>query len=111
MRKLQAGRLNKRITIQIYNTTADGYGGFTMGAVNTEATIWANVKIKESDITDEFGEVTNKVMVEFIIRKNASQYFDNLTDVLVYENDKYRINKTHDLDDDNYTRIVGTKLD
>ena len=110
MKKKQAGKLNKRISLKTFSTTADGYGGFTLGAASSTKAIWANVKVKDSDITDEFGEVINKVVVEFVVRKNAAADF-NATDVLEFESIQYRINKIYDLDIDNYTMIIATKLD
>jgi|TARA_R100000149_G_C5875915_1_gene139748 head-tail adaptor len=113
MKKIQAGKLNKRISLKTFSTTADGYGGFTIGAAESEAEIWANVKFKNSDILDEFGQVSNKVMVEFLVRREAvrSYFTIGATDVLEYESKQYRVNKIYDVDIDNYTMIVATKID
>ncbi|QDP57509.1 MAG: hypothetical protein Unbinned2072contig1001_23 [Prokaryotic dsDNA virus sp.] len=110
MKKIQAGKLNKRISLKTFAAVADGYGGFTTGSETSSSTIWANVKVKDSDIVDEFGEVINKVMVEFLVRKDAAGAY-NATDILEYESKQYRINKVYDIEIDNYTKILATKLD
>jgi head-tail adaptor len=116
MKKLQAGKLNKKINIIRPTGNADGYGGFSDYFASTSAgysmiynNIWANVNTKDSNVTDEFGKVINEVMVEFTTRKNAAKTFLE-TDIIEYKDILYQINKVSDTNDDDYVKILATNI-
>lgn len=105
------GKLNKRISVVRIGTTADGYGGFTEDSESTIATCWAKVKAVNSDVLEDFGDTQNKVFVEFWVRKNAIKNLVRPTDLVLYNSNKYQVNKVYNVELDDFSKILGCRVD
>ena len=116
---MNVGKLNKRI--QIERNTLSGitqpysmpnnYGEWEITGTTTTATIWAKVSFKNSAIKNQFGEPVNKVLASFIVRKKSLNNNYNLGDFIIYDSQKFKMNKVYEYDIDDYIIIEATKLD
>jgi head-tail adaptor len=106
---MDAGKLNKRITIYRITGTDDGYGGTTKSKA-TLKTIWGNVKYTGGDVETQAGQRMQNTNVEVIVREPAST--DLLfTDTISIGNDsaEYNINSILESELDEYVTIKATK--
>lgn len=108
---MDAGKLNKRITIYRNTGVDDGFGGTTKQKT-TLKTIWGFVKYTGGDVDIEAGQRMQKTVVEVIIREPAA---DGLvfTDTISIGNvaTEYNINSILETDLDNYVTIKATKTE
>ena len=111
MKKFQAGKLNKRINIiRIGASTPDGYGGFTVGGDTTVYQCWAHIKIKNSDIKNDFGDSQNKIFIDVMVRKDALGGI-RPTDLIEFNSRQYKINKMYDNELDEFTKFEACRVD
>lgn len=112
MKKLSAGKLNKRIQIMRTNSTDDGYGGKSaLSPTKTSmATMWAKVNFITSDISTKFGDTENRVDADFIVRKRAAGVI-RATDEVKFKTRFFKVNKVYEADLDDYVKINATRID
>ncbi|QDP61113.1 MAG: hypothetical protein Unbinned5858contig1001_42 [Prokaryotic dsDNA virus sp.] len=116
---MNVGKLNKRIQIvrnTLFGTGAvddrpNSYGEYSITGTTTTATIWAKVSFKNSAIKDQFGEPVNKVLASFIVRKKSLNNNYDLGDFIIYDSQKFKMNKVYEYDINDYIIIEATKLD
>ncbi len=117
---MNVGKLNKRIQIERNTLSGLGnpsdlkpnyYGEYEITGTTTTATIWAKVSFKNSAIKNQFGEPVNKVLASFIVRKKSLNNNYDLGDFLIYDSQKFKMNKVYEYDIDDYIVIEATKLD
>lgn len=108
---MQAGDLNKRVTIYRITGTDDGYGGTTKSK-STLKTIWANVTYKSGEVDTQAGQRMQTTSADLIVRELAVT--DLLfTDTLSIGEDstEYNINSIVETDLDAYVTIKATKAE
>lgn len=107
---MQAGKLNKRVTIKRLTETSDSYGG-TVSTVVDYVTIWADKKELGGEVKNENGQRTLYNDVELIIRKKTADVI-RYDDIFSIEGDAntYRINEIFDSKEDFFTTIRATKI-
>lgn len=106
---MQAGKLNKRITIYRVTGTDDGYGGTTK-AKSTLKTIWGNVTYKTGEVETQAGQRMQNTSVEIIVREPAVEailFTDTLS--IGTDSNEYNINSIVESQLDEYVTIKATK--
>lgn len=106
---MQAGKLNKRITIYRITGTDDGYGGTTK-AKATLKTIWGNVTYKTGEVENQAGQRMQNTSVEIIVREPAADailFTDTLS--IGADSNEYNINSIVESQLDKYVTIKATK--
>lgn len=108
---MDAGKLSTRIQVIRQTKTADGYGG-NFSTETVVKTIWGQRVETSGTIGFGDGQRRHYVESEFIIRKKtAENILDN--DILQVEGDanRYRFNNKFEYVDDQYIKIIGTKIE
>jgi SPP1 family predicted phage head-tail adaptor len=107
---MQAGKLNKRVTIKRLTETSDSYGG-TVSTVADYVTIWADKKELGGEVKNENGQRTLYNDIELTIRKKTADVI-RYDDIFSIEGDAntYRINEIFDSKEDFFTTIRATKI-
>ena len=108
---MDAGRLNTRVQVIRQTKTPDGYGG-NFATETVVKTIWAKRVETAGDIGFEDGQRRHYIKSEFIIRKKtAENILDN--DILQVEGEpqRYRFNNKFEHVDNQYIKIIGTKIE
>jgi head-tail adaptor len=109
--KIKVGDLDTRISILRETTSADGYGGFTSTGETAVDTIWAKLTYIDSDIKDDFGELQNNVVAEFIVRKRALPGLLAGDMVRIETNyQTFKINKAYEAVYKDFYKLTGTKV-
>lgn len=107
---MQAGKLNKRVTIKRLTEISDSYGG-TVSTVADYVTIWADKKELGGEVKNENGQRTLYNDIELTIRKKTADVI-RYDDIFSIEGDAntYRINEIFDSKEDFFTTIRATKI-
>ena len=82
-----AGQLDRRITIQSFNTTTDDFGE-VLKSFTTLASVWAKVEEKRGDEGEDGNQLVATKRVEFFIRYRSDI---NEQMRITYNNETYKI--------------------
>jgi len=91
---MDAGQLNRRITVLRPTKVADGYGGITSSASTIIGTFWAKIQEMDGNIDSKNeGPRLRELSTELVLRSEVA-YLIHFQDIVTIEgsNTEYRIN-------------------
>lgn len=108
---MQAGKLNKRITVTKYTRVQDEFGGWNNTA-EYNIGFWADVDVVKGEIDTISGKRALSTEIKITMRKKSADKIE-IGDTIVVSNQtgNYRINDKFESTLDFYTTLMATKVE